>query len=99
MQLYLDADLQKYAEELMVNKIGSVVAIDPQTGGILTMVSSPGYDPNLLRGRERSSNYAKLERDPTHPLFNRATQAFYQPGSTLKAFNSLGGIGCRRDYS
>jgi len=89
LQLYLDADLQKYAEELMVNKIGSVVAIDPQTGGILTMVSSPGYDPNLLRGRERSSNYAKLERDPTHPLFNRATQAFYQPGSTLKPLTAL----------
>lgn len=89
LKLYLDADLQLYAEQLMANKIGSVVAIDPQTGGILTMVSSPGYDPNLLRGRERSRNYAMLERDPKHPLFNRATQAAYQPGSALKPMTAL----------
>lgn len=89
IQLYLDATLQQYAEKLMENKIGSVVAIDPRTGGIISMVSSPSYDPNLLRGRERSKNYGKLYMDATHPLFNRATQASYQPGSTLKPMTAL----------
>src|SRR5947208_8792509 len=89
LDLYLDADLQAYAEKLMANKIGSVVAIDPQTGGILAMVSSPTYDPNLLRGRERAKNYAALYRDATRPLFNRATQATYQPGSTIKPMTGL----------
>lgn len=89
LQLFLDAELQSYAEKLMENKIGSVVAIDPRNGGILTMVSSPGYDPNLLRGRERSRNYAMLSQDVRHPLFNRATQASYQPGSTLKPMTAL----------
>ena len=89
LDLYLDADLQEYAEKLMANKIGSVVAIEPQTGGILAMVSSPTYDPNLLRGRERAKNYAALYREPTRPLFNRATQAMYPPGSTIKPFTGL----------
>ncbi len=89
LDLYLDADLQSYAEKLMQNKIGSVVAIDPQTGGILTMVSSPTYDPNLLRGRDRAKNYAMLYRKATRPLFNRATQATYQPGSTIKPMTGL----------
>ncbi|RYD55624.1 MAG: penicillin-binding protein 2 [Sphingobacteriales bacterium] len=89
LQLYLDAELQAYAEKLMVNKIGSAVAIDPKTGGILAMVSSPGYDPNLLRGRERSKNFSKLYLDATKPLLNRATQASYQPGSTMKPMTAL----------
>lgn len=89
LQLYLDASLQEYAEKLMVNKIGSVVAIDPKTGGILTMVSSPSFDPNLLRGKERSKNFSALYTDARHPLFNRATQATYQPGSTMKPFTGL----------
>jgi penicillin-binding protein 2 len=73
----------------MADKIGSVVAIDPKTGGIITMVSAPSYDPNLLRGRERSKNFSKLYKDATHPLFNRATQAAYQPGSTIKPMTAL----------
>ncbi len=89
LELYLDADLQSYAEKLMANKVGSVVAIDPQTGGILTMVSSPCYDPNLLRGRERAKNYSMLYREATRPLFNRATQAMYPPGSTIKPMTGL----------
>ncbi len=92
LDLYLDADLQAYAEKLMQNKIGSVVAIDPQTGGILTMVSSPTYDPNLLRGRDRAKNYAMLYRTATRPLFNRAIQATYQPGSTIKPMTGLIGL-------
>ncbi|MBA3828768.1 MAG: penicillin-binding protein 2 [Taibaiella sp.] len=89
LQLYMDAELQAYAEKLMTNKIGSVVAIDPKTGGILALVSSPTYDPNLLRGRDRSKNYAALYRDATHPLYNHATQASYQPGSTIKPMTGL----------
>jgi penicillin-binding protein 2 len=93
LDLYLDADLQAYAEKLMANKIGSVVAIDPQTGGILAMVSSPTYDPNLLRGRERAKNYAALFHEATRPLFNRATQATYPPGSTIKPMTGLVALG------
>lgn len=89
LDLYLDMELQAYAEKLMANKIGSVVAIDPQTGGILAMVSSPTFDPNLLRGKERAKNYSHLYREPTRPLFNRATQAMYPPGSTIKPFTGL----------
>jgi len=89
LQLYTDAELQAYAEKLMQNKVGSVVAIDPKTGGILAMVSSPSYDPNLLRGRDRAKNYGLLFKDATHPLFNRAMQATYQPGSTIKPMTGL----------
>jgi penicillin-binding protein 2 len=89
VELYLDADLQAYAEKLMANKVGSVVAIDPRTGGILTMVSSPCYDPNLLKGKERARNYGKLYSEATRPLFNRATQAMYPPGSTIKPMTGL----------
>ncbi len=89
LELYMDADLQSYAEKLMQNKVGSVVAIDPQTGGILTMVSSPCYDPNLLRGKDRAKNYGALYREATRPLFNRATQAAYPPGSTIKPMTGL----------
>jgi penicillin-binding protein 2 len=89
LELYLDAELQEYGEKLMANKIGSVVAIDPKTGGILSMISAPSYDPNMLKGRERSKNFSKLYLDATHPLLNRATQATYQPGSTMKPMTAL----------
>jgi len=85
----LDADLQAYGELLLQNKIGSVVAIEPQTGEILAMISSPSYDPNLLVGRVRSKNYGYLLKDPNKPLFNRAMQAYYPPGSTFKLTNAL----------
>lgn len=89
LQLYLDADLQKLGENLMQNKIGSVVAIDPQTGGILAMVSSPGFDPSLLSGGDFSKNFAMLSRKFTRPLFNYATQAQYPPGSTFKPIDAV----------
>ncbi len=89
LQLHLDAELQEYAEKLFVNKIGSAVAIDPQTGGILALVTSPSYDPNLLQGKNRARNFAKLYLDATKPLLNRATQANYNPGSTLKPMTAL----------
>lgn len=86
----LDADLQAYGEELMANKRGSIVAIEPSTGEILALVSSPSYDPNLLAGRERSKNYMKLLSDVKEkPLFNRALMAQYPPGSTFKILNAL----------
>ena len=86
----LDADLQIYGEQLMQNKIGSIVAIDPSTGEILALVTSPSYDPNLLVGRVRSSNYARLALDTLRvPLFNRALMATYPPGSTFKLVMAL----------
>lgn len=86
----LDADLQLYGEMLMQNKVGSVVAIEPQTGEILALVTSPSYDPNLLVGRERAKNFTKLYLDSIRvPLFNRATMASYPPGSTFKLVDAL----------
>lgn len=89
LTLSLDIKLQEYAEKLMVNKIGAVVAIEPETGEVLTMVSSPTYDPTLLIGRERGNNYAKLVNDIYHPLFDRALLAAYPPGSTFKPTQAL----------
>jgi penicillin-binding protein 2 len=89
IELFLDAELQAYGEDLMANKLGSVVAIDPATGGILAMVSSPSYNPNLLRGKERSKNFGKLFLDATKPLFNRAMKGSYNPGSTQKPLTAL----------
>ena len=85
----LDIELQRYAEELMQNKIGSVVAIEPSTGQILALASAPTYDPALLVGRVRGNNYAKLYSDTLMPFFNRALQAKYPPGSTFKGLNAL----------
>jgi penicillin-binding protein 2 len=88
----LDMDLQEYAERLMQNKSGSIVAIEPKTGEILAFVSSPGYDPALLVGRVRSENFASLLADTTEPIFNRALMASYPPGSTFKPVNGLIGL-------
>jgi penicillin-binding protein 2 len=85
----IDAELQAYGEKLFQNKTGGLVAIDPQTGEILACISAPGYDPNLLVGRERTKNYYKLLKDPLQPLFNRALMAYYPPGSTFKLVNDL----------
>ncbi len=89
----IDADLQEYAEQLMQNKIGSVVAIDPSTGEILAIVTSPTYDPNLFVGRARNKNFAELSLDSIgKPLFNRSTMASYPPGSTFKLVMALIGL-------
>ncbi|MCU0434057.1 MAG: penicillin-binding protein 2 [Bacteroidia bacterium] len=89
----LDAELQQYGEKLMQNKIGGVVAIEPATGEILALITSPTYDPNLLVGRDFPKNYAALARDTLgKPLFNRALQAYYPPGSTFKLLNALIGL-------
>lgn len=89
LKLSIDIELQQYAESLMVNKSGAVVAIEPSTGEILAMVSSPTYDPTLLIGRQRGANFAKLKDDPRNPLFDRAIMAQYPPGSTFKPTQGL----------
>lgn len=85
----LDIRLQMLAEELLAGKIGSAVAIEPQTGEILALVSNPAWNPKVLVGKERSRNYNTLLHDDTKPLMNRATQAMYPPGSTFKTIQSL----------
>lgn len=85
----LDIKLQVLAEKLMRGKVGSVVAIEPSTGEILALVSSPAFDPSILVGRKRTKNYRDLLNDPIKPLMNRATQAQYSPGSTFKPLQAL----------
>ncbi len=89
----LDVELQKFGEKLMTNKVGSIVAIDPRTGGIISMVSSPTYNPNYLTGTERRKNFSALYTDPRLPLLNRAVNASYAPGSTFKTLQALIGLG------
>lgn len=88
----IDLDLQLLGEELMQGKIGSIVAIEPQTGEILMMVSSPTYNPDKLIGRQRSKNYGELALNTQKPLFNRAVKASYPPGSTFKLAVGLAGL-------
>ncbi|MDD4545005.1 MAG: penicillin-binding protein 2, partial [Bacteroidales bacterium] len=85
----IDIELQEYAEKLMQNKRGSIVAIEPSTGEVLCFVSAPFYDPNLLVGRVRGKNYNKLIKDPAQPLFNRALMAEYAPGSIFKVAQAM----------
>lgn len=84
LTLSIDHKLQKLAEELMAGKVGSVVAIEPSTGEILAMVSSPTFNPDTLIGSNRSRNYKALASNPRKPLFNRSINAAYPPGSTFK---------------
>ncbi len=85
----LDINLQNYAEKLMAGKVGSLVAIEPSTGEILTMVSTPTFNPNWLSGRKRSDYFKALLVDSLKPMFNRAVSAEYPPGSTFKPLASL----------
>ncbi len=109
--LTIDAELQKYGEELMVNKWGGIVAIEPQTGEILALVSAPSYDPAILVGRQRSRNYTALYHDSiAKPLYDRGLLAEYPPGSPFKILTGLIGLQegtindsttffCRRGFS
>ncbi|MGH2563080.1 MAG: penicillin-binding transpeptidase domain-containing protein, partial [Ginsengibacter sp.] len=92
LHLALDINLQILGEHLMENKIGAIVALDPKTGGVLAMVSSPTYDPGLLAGNERRKNFADLLLDPRLPMLNRTVHAFYAPGSTFKTLQALIGL-------
>jgi|TARA_R110000737_G_scaffold151521_1_gene180848 penicillin-binding protein 2 len=90
MKLGLDIELQAYGEKLMQNKKGCIVAIDPKTGEILTMVSAPSYDPNLLVGKRNIGiNYPKLVLDPNKPLYPRPVASEYPPGSIFKLVQAL----------
>ena len=87
--LTIDAELQQYAEQLMGGKRGSVVAIEPETGEVLAMVSAPTFDPDLLTGTGRGAVYDSLAHHPGKPLFNRALRATYRPGSIFKMVQGL----------
>lgn len=89
LKLTIDIELQRYGEKLMQNKVGSIVAIDPSSGEILAMVSSPSYDPQLLVGRQRGNFYDSLLNTPGKPLINRAISSTYPPGSVFKMANAL----------
>ncbi|MBK7734819.1 MAG: penicillin-binding protein 2 [Chitinophagaceae bacterium] len=88
----IDIELQQLGEKLMQNKLGSIVAIDPQTGGILCMVTAPSYAPGYLTGALRRKHFSELYRNPALPLLNRAVSATYSPGSTFKTLQALVGL-------
>ncbi|MEO6837035.1 MAG: penicillin-binding protein 2 [Ginsengibacter sp.] len=92
LHLSLDIELQMLGEHLMENKVGAIVAIDPKTGGVLAMVSSPTYKPHLLTGSERKKHFAQLLFDPRLPMINRTVNAYYSPGSTFKTLQALIGL-------
>ena len=92
LHLYLDARLQQYAYDLLGDYTGSVVAIDPTTGGILALVSKPGFDPNLFVRGISYDDYSVLRQSPKLPLFNRALRGGYPPASTIKPFMALAGL-------
>ena len=93
LTLSIDGELQKYGEELMVNKRGGIVAIEPSTGEILALVTAPSYDPALLVGRQRSKNYTKLYNDSiAKPLFDRGLLGEFPPGSPFKILTGLVGL-------
>ncbi len=85
----IDIDLQQYGERLMKGKSGSIVAIEPATGEILSLVSGPSYDPNLLTGRNYSSNFVLISNDSMKPLFTRPLMAQYRPGSIFKIAQAM----------
>ncbi|WP_421940793.1 penicillin-binding protein 2 [Pedobacter sp.] len=88
----IDIQIQKLGEELMMNKVGAIVAIEPSSGEILAMVSSPGYDPNLLVGRDQGNNYMDLIGNPYRPSLVRPIQGYYPPGSSFKPIDALIGL-------
>ena len=93
LTLTIDHELQKYGTDLMINKRGGIVAIEPKTGEILALVSAPTYDPALLVGRQRSKNYTALYNDSiAKPLYDRGLQAAYPPGSPFKIITGLIGL-------
>lgn len=92
LRTYLDVELQQLAEKLLTGKVGSIVALEPKTGGILAMASGPGFNPNELTGSDKQKNYARLVLDVSKPLFNRAIKGQYPAGSTYKPLAALIGL-------
>jgi len=88
----IDIQVQKLGEQLMQNKVGAIVAIEPSSGEVLAMVSSPGYDPNLLVGKSQGNHYMDLIGNPYRPSLPRATQGYYPPGSAFKPIDALIGL-------
>jgi penicillin-binding protein 2 len=88
----LDIEVQKLGEQLMKNKVGSIVAIEPATGEVLAFVSSPGYDPNLMVGRSQGNNYMEIFGQPNRPFLVRPTSGYYSPGSAFKPLDALIGL-------
>lgn len=92
LTLSIDLPLQHLAERLLQGKLGAIVALDPATGEILCMASSPTYDPRIMEGRSRGKAHLALSRDPMRPLLNRAIMGTYPPGSTFKLTQALIGL-------
>ena len=92
LHLYLDIELQKMAAEALADHKGSIIALDPNTGGILAMVSKPDFDPNLFVSGISRQDYARLSKSEDRPLFDRSIRGRYPPGSTLKPFVALAGL-------
>ena len=92
LTLTIDIILQQYGESLLNNKMGSIVAIEPKTGEILALISSPFYNPANFNIQNRSKHYSNAIQDPTKPIFNRAVSAPYPPGSTFKPLMALIGL-------
>jgi penicillin-binding protein 2 len=90
--LTIDLEVQQAAEEALGNRTGAIVAMDPNTGEVLALASHPNYDPNLFPRGIASKDWARLANDPTHPLYNRAIQSVYPPGSTFKIIVALAGL-------
>jgi penicillin-binding protein 2 len=88
----LDIEVQKLGEQLMKNKVGSIVAIEPSTGEVLAFVSSPGYDPNMMVGRSQGNNYMDIFGQPNRPFLVRPTSGYYSPGSAFKPLDVLIGL-------
>jgi len=85
----MDVEVQQLAEKLLQHKIGSVVALNPKTGSVIAMASSPGYNPNLLTGNQRRKTIGRLLTDTARPIYNRAINGQYPPGSTFKPMGAL----------
>jgi len=85
----MDVEVQQLAEQLLQHKIGSVVALNPKTGSVIAMASSPGYNPNLLTGNQRRKTIGRLLTDTARPIYNRAIKGQYPPGSTFKPMGAL----------
>ena len=98
LHLYIDFDLQKLATDLLGDRRGAIIAIEPKTGGILSFVSRPGFDPNLFVTGISQTNYSALRDSTEQPLFNRAIQGRYPPGSTIKPIIGLAGIEHKKTF-
>ena len=92
LQTYIDIDIQQLAEKLMTGKVGSVVVLEPKTGGIIAMASGPNFNPNELTGPNKQKNYGRLVLDVAAPLLNRAIKGTYPAGSTYKPIEALIGL-------